>query len=102
MTQNKSSVNGKPSLGGYTLTILTFLRELVMAVIVSDYLVRGLGYLSPLGSSYLHVVEDWHIWIAISAYVVVGLILSNSLWENSRYLRAIFRRIVRTYRAATA
>lgn len=89
------------SLGGALLALARLLKEFLLLIIVTDYLARGIGRESPIGQSYIHVVETWHIWIAIVAYIAIAAILSQVIWKNLKYVCALVRRISRAYRRIT-
>ena len=89
------------SLSGALLTIARVMKEVLMLIIASDFLARGFGSSSPIGQRYLHIVETWHIWVAIAAYLTIAICYSQSAAKNLKYIRAVLRRIIRTYRTST-
>ncbi len=100
MTDTDGNVKRRTFFGSALMSMIHRMREMLMLVVASDYLMKGLGQQSPIGVSYLHVIEEFHIWIAVAAYAAVGTTIGQCIWFNLAYVRALLRRLVRTYKTA--
>lgn len=101
MFERTTSVKRSRTLGATTLELCKLLREAMVFVIATGFVLEAWFDASPTATAFLHVVENWHIWIALVAYLVISLIMIDALYRNAWYIKVLVRRIVRTFKSLT-